>query len=75
VIGTLWTVFDRPALIFTKVFYEELAHGTPLGRAFDQAVNGVREHRNGQFVPYANPVFWGGFTLFVGPGVWADRGV
>jgi len=73
VIGTLWPVFDRPALIFTKVFYEELAHGTPLGRAFDRAVDGVREHRFGQLVPYAHSAYWGAFTLLVGPGVSADR--
>jgi CHAT domain len=75
VVGTLWPVFDRPALIFTKVFYEELGHGTPLGRAFDRAVDGVRAHRIGQLVPYAHPVYWGAFTLFIGPGVSADRGV
>jgi CHAT domain-containing protein len=75
VVGTLWPVLDRPVLIFTKVFYEELAYGTPLGRAFDRAVDGVREHRMGQLVPYAHPVYWGAFTLFIGPGVSADRGV
>jgi hypothetical protein len=74
VVGTLWPVFDRPALIFTKVFYEELAHGTPLGGAFDRAVDGVREHRIGTLVPYAHSVYWGTFTLFIGPGVSADRG-
>ena len=51
VVGTLWPVFDRPALIFTKVFYEELAHGTPMGRAFDRAVDGVRDHRIGNSFP------------------------
>ena len=75
VVGTLWPVFDRPALIFTKVFYEELAHGTPLGHAFDRAVDGVRAHRIGQLVPYSHSAYWGAFTLFIGPGVSADRGV
>ncbi len=75
VVGTLWPVFDRPALIFTEVFYKALAHGTLLGRAFDQAVDGVREHCSGKLVPYAHPVFWGAFTLFIGPGVSADRGI
>jgi hypothetical protein len=75
VVGTLWPVFDRPALIFTKVFYEEMAHGSPLGRAFDRAVDAVRTHHVGQLAPYAHPVYWGAFTLFIGPGVSADRGV
>jgi hypothetical protein len=75
VVGTLWPVFDRPALIFTEVFYEALAHRTPLGRAFDRAVDSVREYCSGKLVPYAHPVFWGAFTLFIGPGVSADRGV
>lgn len=72
VVGTLWPVFDRPAQIFTKVFYDELARGAPLGDAFDRAVDGVREHRVGRLAPYAHPVYWGAFTLFIGPGVSAD---
>lgn len=72
VVGTLWPVFDRPAQIFTKVFYAELARGVPLGQAFDLAVDGVREQRIGQLAPYAHPVYWGAFTLFIGPGVSAD---
>jgi len=74
VVGTLWPVLDRPALLFTRVFYEELAHGTPLGRAFDRAVDGVRKHRVGQLASYAHPAYWGAFTLFIGPGVSVDRG-
>jgi hypothetical protein len=75
VVGTLWPVFDRPALIFTQVLYEELARGTPLGRAFDRAVDGLRKHRIGQLAPYAHSAYWGAFTLFIGPGVSAARGV
>jgi hypothetical protein len=75
VVGTLWPVFDRPAQIFTKAFYGELARGTSLGRAFDRAVDGVREHRVGQLAPFAHSVYWGAFTLFVGPGVSTDRGI
>jgi CHAT domain-containing protein len=75
VVGTLWPVFDRPAHVFTKVFYEQLAHGTPLGRAFDRAVDGVRGYRTGQLNPYAHSAYWGAFTLFIGPGVPADRAV
>jgi hypothetical protein len=75
VIGTLWPVFDQPALIFTRTLYGALSTGAALSHAFDRAVDGVRTHRVGSVAPYAHPVYWGAFTLFIGPGVWRDPDV
>ncbi|HEX3240714.1 MAG TPA: CHAT domain-containing protein [Solirubrobacterales bacterium] len=70
VVASIWPAFDFPSRLFNLRFYELLASGADLSSCFSAAVQAIRTHRVEKMFPFAHPVFWAGFALYVGVGSW-----
>jgi len=61
VVGSQWSVDDRPTSLLMDRFYASMARGRPVDEALASAMKAVRASNGGA---YSNPYCWAGFQIF-----------